>query len=118
MSSDKKYLLALFAVMIIPAVSGCDQPAEKSLDPVRLARAYTDLVFEPFDSTLADSAAQVRAVLERHEMTPEEFQYSLEFYRQNPEKWLEVFTEVQKEMEKRKAGGRSQSGKPPLPQKK
>ncbi|MFQ6114496.1 MAG: DUF4296 domain-containing protein [bacterium] len=100
------------SIVIAFLLAGCStKTKDKVLDPELFSQIYVELVLQSAKSTDSDSLDQLQAVLEEFKVTREEFEASVSYFQNNPELWLEVFTQVVKDLEEReKAAGKSESG--------
>ena len=87
---------------ILLLLTACSSNSKSPLAPELFARIYTEVVMQSSDSTSADSLGNLRTVLERHNVSREEFEASQTFFQDHPELWLDVFKDVEENLKQLK----------------
>jgi len=87
---------------ILLLLTACRSDSKSPLEPALFAKIYTEVVVQSSDSTFADSLGNLRTVLERHNVSREEFEASQTFFQDHPELWLDVFKDVEENLKQLK----------------
>lgn len=89
---------AVFSIVVIWA--GCsNKPEGSQIKPDLFAKIYTDLLLTPIDTTASDSLQKLQKVLKQHDVSWKEYQESMDYFRAEPQRWLEVFSKVVERLE-------------------
>ena len=89
---------------ILILLAGCsDMPPPEHLEPDLFVRIYTEAIIQSLDPAKQDSLSHLNNALLKYEITKEEFDQNVAYYRGNPELWSDIFTKITAEFETRKA---------------
>ena len=83
-----------FLLATIFFVSGCQ--SDKIIDEEKFIKLYTDLVIAQ-DTSSADYNMMIKIrsqVLDRYKVTDEQYQFTIDYYNENPERWQVFFEKV------------------------
>lgn len=102
-------LMALLNIFIL--FPGCsEEPVPKHLEPELFAKIYSEAILESQNSAKEDSLAHLTEALDKFKVTRKEFEASIDYYKNNPVLWLEVFDKVVEDLEKKKTAGDAPNG--------
>ncbi len=77
-------------------------PPPEPLEPDLFVKIYTEAVIQTLSATKQDSLFYLKNALSKYEITLEEFDQNIEYYRGNPELWSNLFTKIAAELEVQK----------------
>jgi BMFP domain-containing protein YqiC len=94
----------LIGVLNFILIIGCSTKTEdKTLDPELFSKIYVELVLQSVKSADSDTLDQLQIVLDKFDVSREEFEATTSYFESNPELWLQVFTKVVKDLEEEAA---------------
>ena len=92
----------LIFLTFILFVSCSDGPPPDRLEPDLFAKIYAEAVIEILNPTEQDSLSHLNRALLKYEVTREVFDHNIEYYRNNPELWSDIFTKIAAELKAQK----------------
>ncbi len=96
--NSTKLILTIFTLFI-----GCnDEPLPEGLEPDLFAKIYAEAVIQTLNPTEQDSLSHLNNALLKYKVSRETFDQNIEYYRSNPELWIDIFTKITAELEAQK----------------
>lgn len=96
--NSTKLILTIFTLFI-----GCnDEPLPERLEPDLFAKIYAEAVIQTLNPTEQDSLSHLNNALLKYKVSRETFDQNIEYYRSNPELWVDIFTKITAELEAQK----------------
>ena len=96
--NSTKLILTIFTLFI-----GCyDEPLPEPLEPDLFAKIYAEAVIQTLNPAEQDSLSHLNNALLKYKVSRETFDQNIEFYRSNPELWIDIFTKITAELEAQK----------------
>lgn len=100
--------------LIFILIAGCSTKTEdKTIDPELFSKIYVELVLQSLKPTDSDTLDPLQMVLDKFEVSHEEFEASIAYFNNNPKLWLEVFTKVAEDLEQRNLDSETKPSKTP-----
>ena len=94
---------AKLILMISTLFIGCyDEPLLERLEPDLFAKIYAEVVIQSLNPAEQDSLSHLNNALVKYEVSRETFDQNIEFYRSNPELWIDIFKKITAELEAQK----------------
>ncbi len=89
--------------LILTLLVGCsEEPPHGHLEPDLFAKIYVEAVIQTLNPTEQDSLFHLNRALLKYEVTRETFDKNIEYYRNNPDLWSDIFTKIVDELEAQK----------------
>jgi uncharacterized membrane protein YvbJ len=96
-------LSSSFYFYLIILITGCSvSPKEKFLEPELFAKIYVEVILQSENPADSDSLNLLQVVLDKYDVSKEEFEASIDYFESKPELWEDVFSKVVEELENAK----------------
>ena len=92
---------ALFLTFIL-FIRCSDEPPPDRLEPDLFAKIYAEAAIQTLNPAEQDSLSHLNSALLKYEVSRETFDQNIEYYRSNPELWIDIFTKITAELEAQK----------------
>ncbi|MFQ5750364.1 MAG: DUF4296 domain-containing protein [bacterium] len=98
----------IFLMGILPCCT--NQPKQKVLEPEQFAQIYTEMILLSVNQSEPDSMESLQIVLDKNNVSREEFEASMTYFNSQPELWLAVFTKVEEKLKKDEEAANKNNG--------
>lgn len=100
------------SLYIIILIAGCsNKPKDKFIEPELFAKIYVDTILQSGSPASSDSLHQLQRVLEKYNVTREEFETSITYFENHTDLWLTVYTKIVEELETRESADKENESK-------
>lgn len=89
-----KISISVITIILWLQFCACSKSEKQHLEPDIFARIYIETICKHPEGANTDTVSSLQAVLTEYKVSKEEFNQSIEYYKNNPALWAEVFGAV------------------------